>query len=86
MILDEVGLRRFSGPPDVMYAQLNHVIKIAETHARVTVRVLPLVTGMAPTLTPGAQLITYTSQTSLTPLWPLPKPWVQKSSTQRQNR
>jgi transcriptional regulator with XRE-family HTH domain len=37
VILDEVGLCRFSVPPEVMYAQLHHVIKIAETQARVTV-------------------------------------------------
>ncbi|MCO5968927.1 helix-turn-helix domain-containing protein [Actinoallomurus soli] len=60
VILDEVGLRRFTVPPDVMCAQLNHVIRVAETHARVTVRIFPLVTGVASALTPGAQLIVYT--------------------------
>jgi transcriptional regulator with XRE-family HTH domain len=38
VILDEVGLRRFSVPPEVMYAQLHHTIKIAETEPRVTNR------------------------------------------------
>lgn len=59
VILDEVGLRRFSVPPDVMYAQLHHVIKIAETHARVTVRVFPVITGMATSLMPRSQLILF---------------------------
>jgi transcriptional regulator with XRE-family HTH domain len=60
VILDEVGLRRFSVPPDVMYAQLHHVIKIAEVHARVTVRVFPLVTGMVRSFMPRSQLILFT--------------------------
>jgi hypothetical protein len=47
VILDEVGLRRFSVPPDVMYAQLHHVIKIAEAQPRVTVRVFPLLSSPA---------------------------------------
>jgi hypothetical protein len=52
VILDEVGLRRFSVPPEVMYAQLHHVIKVAEIQPRVTVRVFPLVTGTATSLMP----------------------------------
>ncbi|MCO6008289.1 helix-turn-helix transcriptional regulator [Actinoallomurus purpureus] len=60
VILDEVGLRRFSVPPDVMYAQLHHVIKIAETHARVTVLVYPLVTGVTESLTPGGSFALFT--------------------------
>jgi transcriptional regulator with XRE-family HTH domain len=60
IILDEVGPRRFSVPPDVMYAQLHHVIKIAETEPRVTVRVFPLATGLVPRLMPRSQLILFT--------------------------
>jgi transcriptional regulator with XRE-family HTH domain len=60
VILDEVGLRRFSVPPDVMYAQLHHVIKMAETEPRVTVRVFPLVTGMTESLTPGGSFTLFT--------------------------
>jgi transcriptional regulator with XRE-family HTH domain len=60
VILDEVGLRRFSVPPDVMYAQLHHVIKITETHPRVTVRVFPLITGMVSSLVPGGLFFLYT--------------------------
>ncbi|GAB3988339.1 helix-turn-helix transcriptional regulator [Actinoallomurus acanthiterrae] len=60
VILDEVGLRRFSVPPDVMYAQLHHVIKIAETQPRVTVRVFPLVTGMTDSLTPSGSFSVFT--------------------------
>ncbi|GAA0365951.1 helix-turn-helix transcriptional regulator [Actinoallomurus spadix] len=67
VILDEVGLRRFSVPPEVMYAQLHHVIKIAETHARVTVRVFPLVTGMIPSLVPAGLVFLYTFPDSCDP-------------------
>jgi transcriptional regulator with XRE-family HTH domain len=60
VILDEVGLRRFSVPPHVMYAQLHHVINLAETQARVTVRVFPLVTAMVTSFMPRSQLILFT--------------------------
>ncbi|MEV5748352.1 DUF5753 domain-containing protein [Actinoallomurus sp. NPDC052308] len=60
VILDEIGLRRFSVPPDVMYAQLHHLIKIAETHARVTVRVYPLVTRMVTALMPKSPIMVFT--------------------------
>ncbi|MDN3351348.1 helix-turn-helix transcriptional regulator [Actinomadura sp. DC4] len=59
VILDEVGLRRFSVPPDVMYTQLHHVIRVAETQPRVTVRIFPLVTGMTQTLTPGGSFVLF---------------------------
>jgi transcriptional regulator with XRE-family HTH domain len=60
VILDEVGLRRFSVPPEVMRAQLHHIIKVAETEPRVTVRVFPLVTGMVEALMPGGLFFLYT--------------------------
>lgn len=60
VILDEVGLRRFSVPPDVMYAQLHHLIRTVETQPRVTVRVLPLITGMVKSFMPRSQLILFT--------------------------
>ncbi|MEV5704500.1 helix-turn-helix transcriptional regulator [Actinoallomurus sp. NPDC052274] len=59
VILDEVGLRRFSVPPDVMYTQLHHIIKVAETQPRVIVKVFPMVTGMVPRLMPRSQLIIF---------------------------
>jgi transcriptional regulator with XRE-family HTH domain len=59
VILDEVGLRRFSVPPEVMRAQLHHIIRVAETEPRVTIRVFPLVTGMIGTLMPRSQLILF---------------------------
>jgi transcriptional regulator with XRE-family HTH domain len=60
VILDEVGLRRFSVPPDVMYVQLHHVIKLAESQPRVTMRVFPLATGTATSLMPRSQLVLFT--------------------------
>lgn len=60
VILDEVGLRRFSVPPEVMRAQLHHIIELAETWPRLSVRVFPLITGMSASLMPRAQLILFT--------------------------
>src|SRR5262249_11384900 len=67
VILDEVGLRRFSVPPDVMYAQLHHVINLAETQPWVTVRVFPLTTGMVTSFMPRAQLILFTFPDAVDP-------------------
>jgi transcriptional regulator with XRE-family HTH domain len=60
VVLDEVGLRRFSAPPEVMRAQLHHVIKVAETAPKVTIRVFPFTTGMTGSLMPRSQLILFT--------------------------
>jgi transcriptional regulator with XRE-family HTH domain len=60
VILDEVGLRRFSVPPAVMHAQLHHVIKIAETQPRVSVRVFRLVTGMVTAFMPKSPIMLFT--------------------------
>ena len=60
VILDEVGLRRFSVPPDVMYAQLHHVISVVESQHRVTVRVFPLVTGMVTAFMPSSPIMIFT--------------------------
>jgi hypothetical protein len=60
VILDEVGLRRFSVPPEVFAAQLCHIVKVAETEPRVSVRVFPLRTGMAAGLMPHSPLLLYT--------------------------
>jgi transcriptional regulator with XRE-family HTH domain len=60
VILDEVGLRRFTVGPEVMAAQLRHVIELVETYPRLTVRVFPLVTGMVTTRLPRSDLVLYT--------------------------
>ncbi|MGI8332906.1 helix-turn-helix domain-containing protein [Actinomadura scrupuli] len=60
LILDEVGVRRFSVPPEIMHRQLHHVIKMAETEAKFTVRVFPLVTGMITSRIPRSELALYT--------------------------
>ncbi|MFG2005829.1 helix-turn-helix domain-containing protein [Spirillospora sp. NPDC048911] len=60
VILDEVGLRRYSGPADVYVAQLHHITEVAESNSRVAVRVLPLRTAPIGDLMPRAQLSVYT--------------------------
>jgi transcriptional regulator with XRE-family HTH domain len=40
VILDELAIRRLSAPPEVMTAQLQHLVKIATSNPRTSVRVL----------------------------------------------
>ncbi|GAA0951898.1 helix-turn-helix transcriptional regulator [Actinocorallia libanotica] len=44
-VLDEIGLRRFNVAPDVMQRQLRHIVDLAHQHSRLTVRILPFLTG-----------------------------------------
>jgi transcriptional regulator with XRE-family HTH domain len=44
-VLDEIGLRRFNVPPDVMHRQLRHITELIHRHPRLTVRILPFRTG-----------------------------------------
>ncbi|MFI0444455.1 helix-turn-helix domain-containing protein [Actinomadura sp. 6N118] len=60
VVLDEVGLRRYSGPADVYVAQLHHIVEVAESNSHVAVRVLPLRTAPIGELMPRAQLSVYT--------------------------
>jgi hypothetical protein len=43
-----------------MYAQLHHVINLAETQPRVTVRVFPLVTGIVTAFMPKSPIMIFT--------------------------
>ncbi|MFC4905710.1 helix-turn-helix domain-containing protein [Actinomadura gamaensis] len=58
-ILDEVGLRRYSCPPDVYVSQLRHIIALAESEPRVSVRVLPLRTEMIASPMPRSPLLIF---------------------------
>lgn len=44
-ILDESALRRKVGGPDVMKAQLQHLLNVADEHPHVTIQVLPFEVG-----------------------------------------
>jgi transcriptional regulator with XRE-family HTH domain len=41
-VIDETAIRRPAAPPDVMHAQLMHLVAVAEQDDRVTILVLPL--------------------------------------------
>jgi transcriptional regulator with XRE-family HTH domain len=60
VIVDEVGLRRFSVPTEVMYDQLGHLGHLSEQQSRITVRVLPLVTGRTNAMLPKSAFFLYT--------------------------
>ncbi|WP_433327783.1 helix-turn-helix domain-containing protein [Spirillospora sp. CA-294931] len=60
VILDEVGLRRFSVPTEVMRTQLIHMIHIAEEHPQLSIRVFPLITGSVGEPLPRSQFVLYT--------------------------
>jgi transcriptional regulator with XRE-family HTH domain len=60
VILDEVGLRRYSSSPKEYAPQLHHIIALAESNPRVTVRVLPLRTAPVADFMPRGPLSIYT--------------------------
>jgi transcriptional regulator with XRE-family HTH domain len=60
VILDEVGLRRYAAPPEVYVPQLRHIVALAESEPRVSVRVFPLRTELTADLMPRSALYIYT--------------------------
>ncbi|MEV7964889.1 helix-turn-helix transcriptional regulator [Sphaerisporangium sp. NPDC088356] len=56
VVIDEAALHRMTGGPEVMCAQLRHLIDVA-ARPNVTVQVLPLSVGSHPAMTGGAFLI-----------------------------
>lgn len=60
VIIDEVGLRRYAAPPKIYVPQLRHIIAIAESGSRVSVRVFPLRTELTADLMPRSPLFIYT--------------------------
>jgi hypothetical protein len=46
VVLDEAALRRPGGSPDIMRAQLLHVVDLAETRPNVTVQIVPFTAGL----------------------------------------
>ncbi|MEO5878010.1 MAG: helix-turn-helix transcriptional regulator [Streptosporangiaceae bacterium] len=60
IILDEVGLRRFSVDPAIMSAQLHRIRELVEVEARLSVRIFPLVTGKVASMMPSSQITIFT--------------------------
>lgn len=60
VVMDEVGLRRFSVPTGVMYDQLLHLKRVSEKGGRISFRVFPLRTGRTVALLPKSAFFLYT--------------------------
>lgn len=52
VVFDEIGLRRFNFPADVMARQLRHVVALTRRHPQVTARISPISTGRVRSLLP----------------------------------
>jgi hypothetical protein len=48
VVVDEAALRRPGGDPETMWAQLAHVVDLAETRSNITVQVVPFSAGLYP--------------------------------------
>jgi len=81
VILDEVGLRRFTVRPEVMRDQLHRLVKEANRLPQLTLRVFPFRTGRTMTLLPKSTLFLYTFADPADPFWPWRKPEPQTMCT-----
>ncbi|WP_157963768.1 helix-turn-helix domain-containing protein [Actinocorallia populi] len=59
VILDEVGLRRFSVPPAIMHDQLMHLVEQSALQPRLVLRVFPIRTGRTATPLPKSAFFLY---------------------------
>ncbi|MBO2454990.1 helix-turn-helix transcriptional regulator [Actinomadura barringtoniae] len=59
-VIDELALRRYAVPPEVMRAQLRHLIATTEQEPRVSIRVLPLQPGPSGSLPPQSPFYLFT--------------------------
>ena len=58
-VIDEAALHRQVGGPEVMRAQLRHLIDIAEELPRVTIQVIPFARGAHPSMTNGFAILQF---------------------------
>ncbi len=59
VILDELAVRRFAAPVDIVAAQLNHMVDIGHHRETVTIRVLPLNARIQGHAVPRSPFFTY---------------------------
>lgn len=59
VIIDELAVRRLAAPPDVVRAQMNHLVDIGHHRKKVTIRVLPLAASIAGHAVPRSAFFTY---------------------------
>lgn len=59
VIIDELAVRRFAAPPDVVRAQLDHLAQVGHDHKRITIRILPLSAALPGHVVPRSAFFTY---------------------------
>ncbi|MBX7267540.1 helix-turn-helix transcriptional regulator [Micromonospora sp. Llam7] len=59
VIIDELAVRRFAAPPDVVRAQMDHLVHVGRSRKRITIRVLPLMAAIAGHVVPRSAFFTY---------------------------
>lgn len=59
VIIDELAVRRLAAPPDIVRAQLDHLVEIGRDRQKITIRVLPLTATIAGHAVPRSPFFTY---------------------------
>lgn len=59
VIIDELAVRRPAAPPEIVRAQMDHLVDIGHHRKQVTIRVLPLVASIASHAVPRSSFSTY---------------------------
>jgi transcriptional regulator with XRE-family HTH domain len=59
VIIDELAVRRFAAPPEVVRAQMDHLVHVGHHRKRITIRILPLSASIAGHLVPRSAFFTY---------------------------
>lgn len=59
VIIDELAIRRFAAPPDVVRAQLDHIVDIGHHREKVIIRILPLWASISAYAVPRSPFFTY---------------------------
>jgi len=59
VIIDELAVRRFAAPPDIVRAQLDHLVDIGHHRTKVTIRILPISASIAGHAVPRSPFFTY---------------------------
>jgi len=59
VIIDELAVRRFAAPPEIVRAQMDHLVNVGHHRRRVTIRVLPLAASIAGHAVPRSAFFTY---------------------------
>jgi transcriptional regulator with XRE-family HTH domain len=59
VIIDEQALRRPAAPPDILRAQLAHLVRVGRDRNQITIRILPLSTPLPGYVIPKSSFFTY---------------------------